>query len=797
MTRKDRRKAERSERKAQNRPPQPQGRNGFQNTDLGSDLEEEHPEFSKEGTPPPPNPKALKSILKKAPEESRPGTETELSPPVQSHVSRAAKDRIKENDAEIRALEKKLGLKGKKISNPAKDGLDDIFGDLDAMYGEDDGEEKVPAKRKRADADDEWLANKRQRALSVPVAISSEEDSDGQSFDKEAFVQGSKHEDENSLGGNDSDSFEMDKYQDREDQAIQPYLRENPYIAPVIAGTSRPTRYVPPALRVPLSSDTEALARLKRQIQGLLNRLSDANMLTILRDIEQVYQSNPRGYVNSTLIDLLVGLLADESALPDTFLILHAGFIAAVYKVIGTDFGAQIVERIVNEVDQHYPKKSSGSGKQTTNLVSLMAVLYIFQVIGSNLVFDYIKRFLGQLSEVNTELLLRIVRISGAQLRQDDPTALKDIVLLLQKLVSTVGESNLPVRTKFMIETINYLKNNRMKTGVAASAVVSEHTVRMKKQLGSLNSRNLKGTEPLRIGLADIKNTEKKGKWWLVGASWRDDTIANGINEREMNMQASVLTGREYRDDREVDLLQLAKEQRMNTDIRRAIFISIMSATDFRDAHVRLLKLNLKKSQEIEIPRVIVHCAGCEANYNPFYTLLAQKSCSNHKLRKCFQFALWDVFKSLGERKDEGGGSDDSEGTTNEDLSLRKLVNLGKLYGTLIAKDGLSITSLKPLNFPYLKTKTKTFIEIMLVTILLESQKGAKEGKGEKRLLNVFINADAALEMVPGLQYFFKKVISRTNITANKVEKETVWWACTVVGDMLARLMATRSMVED
>jgi nucleolar MIF4G domain-containing protein 1 len=337
-----------------------------------------------------------------------------------------------------------------------------------------------------------------------------------------------------------------------------------------------------------------------------------------------------------------------------------------------------------------------------------------------------------------------------------------------------------------------------MKTGATASAIVGEHTTRMKKQLGSLNSRNLKGTEPIRIGLQDIRNTEKKGKWWLVGASWRNDTENDFMGHK--NESIGTKTSNSHNDDveeGEVDLLQLAREQRMNTDVRRAIFITIMSAADYKDAHMRLLKLNLKKSQEMEIPRIIVHCAGCEKAYNPYYTILARKFCSDHKSRKCFQFALWDLFKTLGEKKDEDADSDEEEGPADTDLSLRKLVNLGKLYGTLIATSGLSITCLKPLSFQYLKSKTRTFIEILLITVILESQKGEKNGRNEKKLLEIFINADAAPEMVAGLQYFLRKVVRKSELTASKAEKETVQWACKAVGDMLTRLMATVTLDED
>jgi len=289
---------------------------------------------------------------------------------------------------------------------------------------------------------------------------------------------------------------------------------------------------------------------------------------------------------------------------------------------------------------------------------------------------------------------------SGQQLRQDDPTALKDIVVLLQKSVAKVGEATLSVRTKFMIETINNLKNNRMKTGVAASSIVSEHTVRMKKTLGSLNTRNLKASEPLRIGLSDIRDTEKKGKWWLVGASWRNNMANSSSQDDASSLSKMKSTSRkdETLDGGTSDLLQLAKEQRMNTDIRRAIFITIMSATDYKDAHLRLLKLKLKRAQEPEIPRVLIHCAGAEQSYNPYYTLIARRVCSDHKLKMAFQFSLWDLFKRMGERQDEDDVDleEDEEGS---DMSTRKIVNLARTFGTLIADGGLSITVLKVSRF--------------------------------------------------------------------------------------------------
>lgn len=298
-------------------------------------------------------------------------------------------------------------------------------------------------------------------------------------------------------------------------------------------------------------------------------------------------------------------------------------------------------------------------------------------------------------------------------MRLDDASSLKDIVLLLQASVARKGNENLSVRTKFMIETINNLKNNRMKTGLAASTIATEHTIRMKKTLGTLNMRSIRAREALRIGLNDLRESDRRGKWWLVGASYKDEVQDNTKEAAsKMNVRSKgASTEAMMTVDMSTDLVQLAREQRMNTDVRRSIFIAIMSATDYKDAYFRLQKVRLKKAQELDIPKVLIHCAAAEKVYNPFYSLLARRLCSDRKLKMAFQFSLWDLFKRMGEGQDgseeENTDGDDEDGANK--LSLRSLVNIAKLYGTLISEGGLTMSVLKVINLQiyslYVKTK--------------------------------------------------------------------------------------------
>jgi nucleolar MIF4G domain-containing protein 1 len=740
--------------------------------------------------------KPAKSILKKAPaaesesegdmddmsqdeDEDDDMSEEEDDQPAKPVVSRAVRSKLEDDDDEIAALEKKLGMKGKKKNKVGDDELDWLVNGSD-----EDGETGgVGGKRKRPE-DDAWLQEKRRKAglKSKPVkeaVVSESEDGDG---DDEDAMENPFSDDE--VGSDDFD--DMDSGDDDDEEPTPPKKeRENPYVAPMPKNAAPVGKYIPPSLRKPAASDEEALKQLRRQLQGLLNRLSEANLLSILQSVEEVYQKSARQHVTSTMVDLLVSRASDPSILNETFLILHAGFATALFKVVGTDFGAQILEQIIIGIDRSRVE-DAGEGKATLNLIGFLSYLYTFQLTGSAIMFDYIRIFLEGLSENNTELLLRMIRTSGQQLRSEDPSALKDIVLLLQRSVAQIGEDKLSVRTKFMIETINNLKNNRVKTGVSASQVSSEHTTRMKKTLGTLSNRTTKATEPLRISLADIRDSEKKGKWWLVGASYHDPAkLVNGPGAASSTRikQEDVDAGYETDTPGKISSAKLARAQGMNTDVRRAIFMSILDASDIKDAHMRLLKLHLKNKQQLEIPRVLLHCASTETAYNPYYTLIARKLCGDRKIRKAFQFAVLGVFRRMGE---QGPNEDDTEIEPEEQMSTSKIVNVAKLYGSLIADGGLSITCLKMLNFTYMQPKTRTFCEVLLTTIFLQAQKkaAAKGDKAASKLAfeqivkEAFVQAGSRPEMVASLRYFIETTIANAELANGKTERKAVKNGC-------------------
>ncbi|KAJ9102045.1 hypothetical protein QFC19_004973 [Naganishia cerealis] len=565
-------------------------------------------------------------------------------------------------------------------------------------------------------------------------------------------------------------------------------------------------KYVPPHVRALLAAaapenagkveKTQEQVKLERRMQGLLNKsvtrpgpprsassstprggiqLSEANIESIVNEVEALYRDHSRNSVTSTITELVINLVSDRANLLDSFVILYAALLAALYKVKGLEFGAHVIQTLVLKykalVDQLQgtSEEEAQAGKQPLNVLTLIAELYNFQVISCRLIYDLIRGFIENLvpqgQEVTTgvefpvEGLLKVLRdgvlmfisfggsvASGSQLRMDDPTSLKDIVQLVQQ--KTAGqESKMTTRSKFMVETLVNVKNNKMRA-IPGGEIAAESTQKMKRFLGGLTKKkHILAHEPIRVSLDDLLNAETKGKWWLVGAAWAGNPLVDRQKEQEAAKvkEAAVTAGKkkvvmpisnDNDEDDELDLLgmdnteeliKLARKQGMNTDIRRSIFIIMMTSDDYVHACDRLSALKFNETQQRDFVRVALHCCGVETQYNPYYTLILQNLCeSSFSHRFTFQYAMWDFLREMGET-DVGGAavinSGGHSGTmgfgTDNKVSKTRIANLAKMCGWLIAKGAVDLTIFKPVDFTNLQPKTKTFFRTTITYIFL------------------------------------------------------------------------------
>ncbi|KAI0121619.1 hypothetical protein BJ170DRAFT_643542 [Xylariales sp. AK1849] len=684
-------------------------------------------------------------------------------------LSKPGRRKLGKEDTEIAALEKKLGLKRGKKPKADEDGLDDLLEGFDDL---DDDDVEITSRSKRKAEADEWLAQKRRKANAAATTASAvtsavdtldeggdcPSDSDGEEDDISNLENSDvddvsdvdvldSNEEEDHDGTDDFGGFSDDE----EAVPAAPRQRENPYVAP----STGVAKYVPPSLRKRAESTDEVDAQLHRRVQGLMNRLTNENMIGILKDFSALYDKFPRQSVTSSLVDLLLTLVCSPEKRPEGFFTMIAGFTAAAQKTLGVHVSANLVQRIVQTFKEHHDQASGDqSDAASKHLIFLLAELYNMQVVGSRLVFDYVRLFLDKMSELNTELLLRILQTCGPSLRREDPHSLKDII----SRIKPNDLENVSVRTGFMIDEMKKLQSNKTKAA-ARNKDLAEQRTQIRKRIGTLSGS--RESQPLGMGLKEIENADKNGKWWVVGASW------SGNREKDQQADAKRADGAtddavDFVDDDDLgvpDLWQLAKEQGFNTEVRQQIFVALHAATDYGNAELLLRKLRLNKHQRKELPEVIVRSGESQTEFNRYYWLVASRFCGDRELAFQFRRSLTARFRKMGEDIDTG--DDDYDADDDETYDPRRVVNIGKFYGNLVANRSLGLDILRYRNLAALQEKTQWFVEVLLITVLQESDKEA--------LQKIFGSLDQ--DLARGIQYFLNKHVRKTKLISSDEKK--------------------------
>ncbi|XP_050798192.1 nucleolar MIF4G domain-containing protein 1 isoform X1 [Gopherus flavomarginatus] len=613
-----------------------------------------------------------------------------------------------EEEREIQRLERRLGLSKRRKAGAssvpqsfARDGLGYVLGALEpettlsGLYEEEEA------------AADEGRLDQDERKDEV-----DKEDLDLESLDddQEGELDGKEEEEEGRMEDTLETSEETDMEENWEDERkVSRKLPMSPEDGddhkPCKAKTSREEKrlchramkYVPPPVRrVDETMDDkkrEELGKLKKTVKGLINRLSEPNLASISGQLEELYMTNSRKDMNETLTDVLMNACVTAAVMPVRLMMEHVLLVSILHHTVGIEVGAHFLEAVVRKFDEFY--KSDTEGKECDNLFALIGHLYNFHVVHSLLIFDILKRLVSTFTEKDIELILLLLKNVGFSLRKDDALALKDLISEAQNKANAVGKKfQDQSRVRFMLETMLALKNNDMRK---IPGYDPEPVEKLRKLQRTLVHNGGSGRETqLRVSLESLLNADQIGRWWIVGSSWSGAPM---IDSTSSKTQHKLPVGK-----MSSKMLELARKQRMNTDIRRNIFCVLMSSEDFLDAFEKLLKLGLKDQQEREIVHVLIDCCLQEKAYNPFYAYLANKFCEyDRRFQMTFQFSIWDKIRDLG------------------NLSTTTFSNLVSLLAHLLKTKSLSLSVLKVVEFSELDKPKVHFLRQVLSILLIKT----------------------------------------------------------------------------
>lgn len=140
-----------------------------------------------------------------------------------------------------------------------------------------------------------------------------------------------------------------------------------------------------------------------------------------------------------------------------------------------------------------------------------------------------------------------------------------------------------------MIESINAIKNNDVRRLGSESASLSDQDAieHIRKQMRVMLKDGGSGGDQtlLNVTYSDLIKSDELGRWWIVGSAWNlKENERNGGGEEDKKATAKTdrngaasnggVGGEMFSE----KILKLAREQHMNTDIRRSIFCILVSA---------------------------------------------------------------------------------------------------------------------------------------------------------------------------------------------------------------------------
>nr|XP_060485408.1 nucleolar MIF4G domain-containing protein 1 [Panthera onca] len=609
-----------------------------------------------------------------------------------------------EEDREIRKLERCLGLnkrrrKGDGGSVPlsfARDGLDYILGALgsgrtggsyegSSEEEEEDVGQTVPESDLESDTEDEREEEEEEEEEEeknkVEAGAHSEQDDVEDIKPKKAAEGRAKWKRDKKrvrFAEETSENSSEDAGTDATDQSV--CENDGKYVPP----------HVRPAEETVSGQKKEGLERLKRHVQGLINRLSEPSVASISGQLEELYMAHSRKDMNDTLTAVLLSACAPGAAMPGRLVMEHVLLLSVLHHTVGVEVGAHFLEAVVRRFDTIY--KNGGEDRECENLFTVIAHLYNFHVVQSLLVFDILKKLIGTFTEKDIELILLMLKNVGFSLRKDDALSLKELILEAQAKASEAGgkfRDQTRVRVRHLACFLRKAKGDGSTD--CEPAEVFHLLFTQVRGTGS-------GTETqLRVSWDGVLNAEQTGRWWIVGSAWSGAPMIDNSQQKVTEKRPTgTVSGK---------ILELARKQRMNTDVRRNIFCTIMTSEDFLDAFEKLLKLGLKDQQEREIVHVLMDCCLQEKSYNPFYAFLAGKFCEHERrFQMTFQFSIWDKFRDL------------------ENLPATNVSNLVHLVAHLLKTKSLPLSILKVVEFSELDKPRVHFLRKVLYMLLMETE---------------------------------------------------------------------------
>lgn len=400
---------------------------------------------------------------------------------------------------------------------------------------------------------------------------------------------------------------------------------------------------------------------LKKSLNGLINKVNVSNLKDIVVELFGENLLRGRGLI------VRACLKAQASALPFT------PVYAALISILNTklpDIGELTLKRLIIQFRRSYKRND-----KTQCLASVMFLAHLVnqRVAHEIVALQLLTLLLEQVTDDGVEIAVAFMKECGSFLAENSP---KPSNAIFERFRTILHEGNIDKRVQYMIEVLFQIRKEKFKDLPAIKAELdlvdeSDQTT----HFFSLDDEEIDGEEELNVFKVDddfLANEQayEEIKLEILGeeddeegeAEKEDGDIANSNGTSASQTATTAPSTNEIADMTGTNLINL----------RKTIYLTIMSSADFEECGHKLLKIALPAGLETELTNMLIECCSQERSYLKFYGLLGERFA---KLNPIWSDAFLSSFATV-------------YGNIHR-LETNRIRNVAKFFGHMLSTDAL------------------------------------------------------------------------------------------------------------
>jgi len=422
---------------------------------------------------------------------------------------------------------------------------------------------------------------------------------------------------------------------------------------------------------------------LKKSIHGYINKVNTSNIGIITRELLRENIIRGRG--------LLARSIIQAQAASPTFTPVYA----ALTSIINSKFpniGELVLKRLVLQFKRGFKRNDKplciSSGTFIAHLVNQRVAYEIIAL-------EILTLLLETPTDDSVEVAIAFLKECGMKLTE---VSRRGIEAIFEMLRNILHEGQLDKRVQYMIEVMFQIRKDGFKDHEAVPEeldLVEEehqitHLIRLDDEMEAQDILNVFKFD------ADYLASEEKYKQLCKEILGSDVSDSEGDDEDGEEESSDNDSSTEQTEGKEGVILDNTETNL--TALRRTIYLTIHSSLDFEECAHKLMKMQLKPGQEIELCHMFLDCCAEMRTYEKFFGLLAGRFCA---INKIYVTPFEQIFK-------------DSYHTIHR-LDTNKLRNVSKFFAHLLFTDSISwsVLSCIKLNEEDTTSSNRIFIKIL------------------------------------------------------------------------------------